>query len=126
MLKKKIYKEKENVSVIEAEAQLNGVLTFRGEVKMKGIYSGTIETSGKVIIDKEAQVKGNIFASTIVISGKVSGDCEAKELLEMTEGAYLKGNILAQNIKMADNVQFEGKCVMLPQSQYNPKKQLDE
>ena len=52
-----------------------------------------------IVIAPGAQVKADISANTIIISGKVIGNCEAKELLEMTEGAHLNGNILAKSIK---------------------------
>ena len=106
------FTKEKNKTVFESEVKTEGELIFKDQVEIKGHHVGIIETKGTIVIAKGAQVKADITAKTIIISGKVIGNCKA-ELLEMTEGAYLKGNISTKNIKMDDNVQFEGKCTML-------------
>ena len=100
-------------SIIEAETLLEGELCFEDTVEIRGQFKGTIVSSGKIIIAEGARVYANIKSSIIILSGQVIGNCEAAKVFEMTNGASLKGNILAKTIKMTDQVQFEGKCVML-------------
>ena len=106
------FTKEKNITVFEAEVKTQGKLTFKGHVEIRGHHSGTIETKGTIIVAKGANVKADIIAKNIIISGQVTGDCKA-DLLEMTEGAYLVGDISAKNIKMDNHVQFEGKCVTL-------------
>ena len=99
-------------TVIEEEVQLEGTLEFERKVTFKGRFEGSIAGTGTVVVDKSARVNADIKAHSIYISGKVIGDCISSDLFEMTKHSFLRGNIKAKKIKIADEVKFEGQCKM--------------
>jgi cytoskeletal protein CcmA (bactofilin family) len=54
-----------------------------------------------------------MVAKSVVISGNVNGDIEGQERVELCKGSVVKGNIKTSNIRIADNVEFEGEVEML-------------
>jgi cytoskeletal protein CcmA (bactofilin family) len=95
-------------TVIGPNCRLTGSLQSDGGIRIEGVFEGTIQTTGNLVIAESAkivaevqaynvtvsgQVKGNMTANKIEImeTGKVWGDLNVNTLL-LNEGAYLRGN----------------------------------
>ena len=48
-----------------------------------------------------------------VVSGTVHGNITASEKIEILPGSRISGDLKAARIKIADGVEFEGKCKMV-------------
>jgi cytoskeletal protein CcmA (bactofilin family) len=94
-------------TVIGPNCRLTGKLESDGGIRIEGIFEGTIETTGNLVVAESAtvlaeirayncsisgSVKGNVVANKVEITetGKVWGDLSINSLL-LHEGAYLKG-----------------------------------
>jgi cytoskeletal protein CcmA (bactofilin family) len=94
-------------TVIGANCHINGTLKSDGGIRIEGVFEGTLETTGNLVISETATViaevraynmsvsgslKGNVTANKVEITetGKVWGDLAINSLL-LHEGAYLKG-----------------------------------
>jgi cytoskeletal protein CcmA (bactofilin family) len=94
-------------TVIGPNCRVTGKLESDGGIRIEGIFEGTIETTGNLVVAESAtvlaeirayncsvsgSVKGNITANKVEITdtGKVWGDLSINSLL-LHEGAYLKG-----------------------------------
>lgn len=95
-------------SIIAEGVKLEGKLIFQGTLKMAGSFEGDIYTPDRLIIMETAQVKANIEADTIVISGKVEGNISAKSKLEIRSPGYFKGTILTPVLTIEEGGVFEG------------------
>lgn len=99
-------------TVIGPNAHFRGEIISEGGVRIDGIFEGTIETSGNLVIGESAKViadirannisisgavKGNIFGNRVEIleTGRVWGDLTVNSLL-VNEGAYVRGQTMMQ------------------------------
>lgn len=107
-------KENENLTVFGSETEFDGVLEFTDSVVITGKFHGTINASGNLEIEKNAICNvDNMKAQSVVISGQVTGNVEGKERIELCSGSKVKGDLTSARLRIADNVEFEGKVSMI-------------
>lgn len=104
----------EALTILDKETRFRGDLRFESSVVIRGQFEGTIEATGSLTVENGAEVVAAIHARRVTIAGKVVGDCVAEERMELTETGHLQGNIKTRVLKIADGVDFQGKCIMLP------------
>ena len=94
-------------TVIGPNAHFRGELVSEGGVRIDGIFEGTINTTGNLVVGETAKVIADIVANNVSISGAVKGNISGNrvEILEtgrvwgdltvssllLNEGAYLRG-----------------------------------
>lgn len=100
--------------VVLGEATVfDGLLKFRETLKIQGKFSGTIDASGALIIDKGAVVEADsISVTSLVVYGSVTGSIYAQDKVDMFPGAEVHGDIKANHLRIADGVLFDGQCSM--------------
>lgn len=103
-----------NETIFGQETEFDGVLHFTDNLVITGHFTGTIEATGSLEIDKTAVCSvDHMAAKSIVVYGKVTGNLEAKERVELCKGSKVKGNIQTSRLRIADNVEFDGQVEML-------------
>jgi cytoskeletal protein CcmA (bactofilin family) len=95
-----------------ADSALEGELNFSGQARLDGRFSGRIQGTGTLMVGPTAQVKADIEADTVIISGEVIGAVVAGERIELKAPGKLRGDINAPLVVMDEGVQFEGHCSM--------------
>jgi cytoskeletal protein CcmA (bactofilin family) len=113
-------REEESVSVRAGEvhtllgrgSEFEGKLTFEGQVRIDGKFSGQIFTKDTLVIGDGARVNAEISAGTVVVNGVVEGNIRATNLIELHQPARVKGNLEAPALLMDKGVIFEGSCKM--------------
>jgi cytoskeletal protein CcmA (bactofilin family) len=94
-------------TIIGPNAYFRGDIQSDGGVRIDGIYEGTIDITGNLVIGEGAKVIAEISANNISISGAIKGNIKGNrvEILEtgrvwgdltinsllLNEGAYLRG-----------------------------------
>jgi len=102
-----------SVVVLGKETSFNGVLRFKETLRVMGKFEGTIEASGALVVDKDAEVDADrITVSSLVVYGSVTGNVYALDKVDMMSGAKVKGDVSAARLRIADGVLFEGQCSM--------------
>lgn len=99
------------------ETVFNGIMRFKDSLKINGKFEGEIISKGYLFVESGAVVTADIKVGSVVIGGIVKGNIEAVEKVEMLATGKVFGNIKTAKLKIADGVQFEGKCEMIR----NPK-----
>lgn len=113
-------KEDENVvarpgevhTLIGKGSEFEGKLTFEGQVRIDGKFSGQIFTKDVLVIGDGARVTAEINAGTVIINGTVEGNIRAAQLVELHQPGRVKGNIETPALSMDKGVIFEGQCKM--------------
>jgi cytoskeletal protein CcmA (bactofilin family) len=113
-------REEESVSVRPGEvhtllgrgSEFEGKLTFEGQVRIDGKFSGQIFTKDTLVIGEGAKVMAEISAGTVVVNGVVEGNIKASQLIELHQPARVKGNLETPALQMDKGVLFEGSCKM--------------
>ena len=90
-----------------------GNIQSEDTIRIDGKIHGEIRAGRDIIIGEKAFVKGNLFGSNIIISGKVEGNVEAKGQLRLTVSAQLTGDIKISSFIADEEAIFQGNCTML-------------
>lgn len=93
-------------------SEFEGKLSFKGQVRIDGKYSGQIHTDDILVIGASAKVNAEVTAGTVIISGTVEGHIRASQVVELHKGARVKGTIEAPNVTMEREVTFDGTMKM--------------
>ena len=106
-------KEKFETVILGKTTSFTGFLKFATTLRIQGNFRGTIEASGDLIVDKEANVDADhITVSSLTVYGTISGTVHALDKVDMMRGAKVHGDVSAARLRIADGVLFEGKCKM--------------
>ncbi len=93
-------------------SEFEGKLSFEGQVRIDGKYSGQISTKDVLVIGDGAKVTADIYAGTLIINGTVEGTIRATTLVELHPPARVKGTIETPSLSMDKGVIFEGTMKM--------------
>jgi cytoskeletal protein CcmA (bactofilin family) len=114
MLTKKDKQQKDDiVGLLGNGTSFEGILKFKGTVRIDGNFSGEIDTSGMVIIGNTAMVNAQIRAENIAIQGEMHGEVNAHKRLELKAGGKLFGNVKTSSLTIENGVIFNGYCQMV-------------
>jgi len=106
-------KDKNEVVILGKTTNFTGILKFATKLRIQGIFKGTIDATGDLIVDKEAVVDADhITVNSLTVFGNVSGTVHAMDKVDMMSGAKVQGDVSAARLRIADGVLFEGKCKM--------------
>ncbi|MBT3276072.1 MAG: polymer-forming cytoskeletal protein [Spirochaetales bacterium] len=111
-----------NENLIEDGSFINSIVgegtAFRGELHLSGLlridgdFSGTIRTSGKVLIGKSGRAECTIRANTVVIGGVVRGNIYADEKVIVLSTGMMIGNIRSPRLIAEEGVILNGNCLI--------------
>ena len=99
--------------IFGGSTSFNGLLRFKESLCIRGKFTGTIEASGDLIVDKDAVVEtDHISVDSLMVYGTVIGAVHAVDKIDMFPGAVVRGDVSAARLRIADGVLFEGQCSM--------------
>ncbi len=103
----------DNINAFLGEGtSFKGNLTFEGTVRIDGRLEGEIFTKDTLVVGKEAQIKADVHAGTLVVGGTIRGNVTAEKRVDLQTTARLFGNISTPSLIIAEGVVFEGACSM--------------
>lgn len=99
-------------TLIGKGSEFDGKLSFEGQVRIDGKFTGQIHTKDVLVIGEGARVTAEITAGTVIINGQVEGNIRATQLIELHQPGRVKGNLEAPALSIDRGVIFEGSCKM--------------
>ncbi|MGC4119141.1 MAG: polymer-forming cytoskeletal protein [Myxococcales bacterium] len=99
-------------AVLGRGTEFTGKLTFEGEVRIAGRFTGEIFSKDRLQIDDGAKVQAEITAGVVVVYGEITGNIKATSVVELKSTAKVKGNIETPALIIEKGVIFEGSCKM--------------
>ncbi len=99
-------------SIIGEGSEFKGEFKINGLLRIDGLFQGTIETDGKVLIGQTGEAVTDIQAKLVVIGGTVRGNIFATERVIFLSTGVIKGNIITPSLIMEEGVTFEGNCTI--------------
>ncbi len=88
---------------------IEGKLEGAADVRIGGKFTGTIEITGNLKIDKGARVAATINAATVTIEGEVEGNVSASAQVKLLESGQVIGDIKAATLTVAAGSCMRGK-----------------
>jgi cytoskeletal protein CcmA (bactofilin family) len=99
-------------NVIGPTATFIGELKCDGGVRIDGVFQGSVETMGNIIIGETAKVAADMVGRNISISGAVKGNVTASGRLEILSTGLLWGDIRVASFLIDEGGVFSGKSEM--------------
>ncbi len=102
-------------TLLAKESEFEGKLTFQGQVRIDGKFSGQIFTRSpedSLVIGETARVQAEINVGTLIVIGTVEGNVKVNRSLELKRNGRIKGNIEAPSLSVEPGAIFEGSCKM--------------
>jgi cytoskeletal protein CcmA (bactofilin family) len=103
-------------SIIGEGTRFSGELVLNGLLRIDGDFSGSINTSGKVLVGKSGRAECNIVASTAVVGGVVQGNIFSSGKVVILSTGMVIGNIQAQKLVVEEGVLLHGSCIIKGES----------
>lgn len=95
------------------ETTIEGVIEFKGTIRLDGRVKGEIRSEcGTVIIGEKAVIDADIEVDVAIIMGQVNGVIDAKDRIELYPPGSVFGDIHAPLISIDAGVKFNGNCAM--------------
>ncbi len=101
-------------SIISEGSRLKGDFEVKGLLRIDGDFSGSIKTSGKVLVSKNGRAECTINGNIVVIGGIVKGTIIAHNSVEILSSAVVIGTILSPRLIIHEHVVFHGSCRVTP------------
>jgi cytoskeletal protein CcmA (bactofilin family) len=95
-------------TVVDAGASFEGVLTFRGAVRVDGQITGKIVADGCLVIGPRGKVTATIEVDELIVAGEFEGEATARTRVELLAGGRATGRLRAPLFALADGCRFDG------------------
>ena len=86
---------------------VTGELKLESDIQIDGIIDGQIHVSKTLVVSESGQVKGDIFASKVVINGIFEGNCSADKIEILAKGR-VSGTIYTDDLSIEQGGKFNG------------------
>jgi cytoskeletal protein CcmA (bactofilin family) len=106
-------------TVLGASSVLEGKLKSDGNIRLDGIFTGTLEITGNVLVGENAKIDADIDAKNISIAGAVRGNVSGNKV-QLLRSARVWGDITATTITTEEGAFIEGKINMLGSKPVSP------
>jgi cytoskeletal protein CcmA (bactofilin family) len=98
-------------TVLGAGSALEGKLKTEGNIRLDGIFTGTLEISGNVLVGETANISADIDAKNVSIAGSVRGNVSGNKVQLLRTGKVW-GNITASALTTEEGAFIDGKITM--------------
>ena len=89
-----------------------GTIESAGDIAIDGVVEGTINAKGKIIVENDGKVKGDLHCDSVDISGQTTGKIIAQGILTLKDNSNVNGEIIVQKLIVEDGAIFNGTCKM--------------
>jgi cytoskeletal protein CcmA (bactofilin family) len=98
------------MSTIGASLRIIGELQADEDIVIAGRIEGEVVCEGSsVVVQRAAEVAGDIIGRDITVHGRVSGRLIATEFVDLASEAVVSGPVMAARFILADGAQFKGR-----------------
>ena len=99
-------------SKIDQNTSLKGTLKAKTDIRIDGSVEGNVETTGKVILGKEAKVLGEVSCANAEIEGLFKGKIMVSGILSLKTNSNVEGEVLTQKLIVEAGATFNAQCKM--------------
>ena len=101
-------------TIIGSSVRMKGNLTSDGDITVDGRMAGNIKSGGHVTIGVNAQVVGDVNATSVSVGGRLEGNIKALDSTSILESGQVLGDIDTTSIEIAMGGIFVGVSKMKP------------
>jgi len=98
-------------TIIGPNAHLRGEIQSDGGVRVDGVFEGTIDITGNLVIGEGAKIIADINATNISIAGAVKGNIGGNRV-EILETGRVWGNLTINSLLLNEGAYLRGQTTM--------------
>lgn len=80
-------------AVLDVNSRLQGTLHSQGSVLIEGSFEGEMEAKETILVQKDAQAKGQLLAENVIVSGSFDGEAVCQGQFHVTPTGSIAGEI---------------------------------
>jgi cytoskeletal protein CcmA (bactofilin family) len=97
---------------INSDTVIEGSIKAKGNLRIDGKLTGTLECQGRLVIGATGSVDGEIRCENAEIEGTIKADITVSELLSLKSTAKVQGDIVTKKLAIEPGASFSGSCSM--------------
>ncbi len=101
-------------TIIGPDTHIKGDMTFDSTARILGSFEGRIAAKGELQIADSAVCKAAVEAGKVTIDGQVEGNVTARDRVELSAKARMKGDLIATKLVVVDGASFVGHVTVGP------------
>lgn len=109
-------------SLIEADCHFRGLVAFRGDARIDGIFEGEVVASGTLRLGEGAHVCARIEVDELVVAGALEGRVDARRRVELLPGAHVEADLRTPRLVLAEGSFLRGCCATAPEAAAAPSR----
>lgn len=95
--------ERDKLSPLVAEgASYDGMIHFRGSLRLDGRVEGAIRGTGILFISETASVTGSVEVDQLVLEGQLAGTVRVAKEVVLSAGSNLDGSLKAASLRLEE------------------------
>lgn len=98
----------ESQTSIAAHTKVVGDIGGQGDLILFGTCKGEVQIQGRVLVQEQGVLKGNVDAQEIEVQGVVLGELRAQVSISLGPKARVVGALIAPRIEVLQGAQFQG------------------
>ena len=98
--------------MITKTTSIRGSIVGDDDLVVEGQIEGSVRIEGALTIGKEAQLKADIAAKSVAISGSVEGAVDANESVTIDADSVLIGSVTTQRLTIEEGATIKGRIDM--------------
>ncbi|MBC7869692.1 MAG: polymer-forming cytoskeletal protein [Chitinophagaceae bacterium] len=102
-------------SVLGAHCVMEGKLESHANIRLDGIFTGSLDIFGNVLVGETAKITADVNAKNISIAGSVKGNVHGQKVQLLQTGRVV-GDIHAVSLTMEEGAYLDGKISMVQES----------
>ncbi len=103
-------------TVLGVSTVIKGSLSCKGNIRLDGQFTGTLDITGNVLVGEQAVIKADIDANNVSIAGEVHGNVTGKRV-QILQSGRVWGDINAESLATDDGAIIDGKVSMQPKTE---------
>jgi cytoskeletal protein CcmA (bactofilin family) len=108
-------------TMVTAATLITGEIHGQGDVNLEGRLTGNIEIEGLLFVGEKGSFNGEATAENMIIEGRVEGQIKANAKIEIRGSGHIQGNIICQQIVIAEGAFLDGKIKTKKGKLLNPE-----
>ncbi|HSQ34574.1 MAG TPA: polymer-forming cytoskeletal protein [Candidatus Binatia bacterium] len=96
-------------SAITPTTLITGEIQGQGDLNLDGQLTGNIDIKGLLFVGKTGNLNGEATAENMIIEGRIEGQIKANGKIEIRSSGTIQGNIVCQQIVIAEGAFLDGK-----------------
>jgi cytoskeletal protein CcmA (bactofilin family) len=101
----------DRLTLVDRDITLVGEIISEENIRLRGRVEGNVSTSGSVVIEPKAMVRGDITAENLIVEGTVEGKATVARKFELRPTGRMRGDIRASIVAIAEDAFLQGKVL---------------